>query len=151
VESDEGGISESKRVRGVVLHDVLARVETLADLQKSVDHALLNGEITEVEKAEVMTLLTQRLSEVKDRGWFPENPQQVMNEIDLIDTDGRIWRPDRVVISDGKVLIVDYKFGEHRPSYVRQVRRYADIWRRMGYENVEAALWYVQTGDVVDV
>ena len=151
VESDEGGISESKRVRGVVLHDVLARVETLADLQKSVDHALLNGEITEVEKAEVMTLLTQRLSEVKDRGWFPENPQQVMNEIDLIDTDGRIWRPDRVVISDGKVFIVDYKFGEHRPSYVRQVRRYADIWRRMGYENVEAALWYVQTGDVVDV
>jgi hypothetical protein len=59
-----------------------------------------------------------------------------------------IYRPDRVVISDGKVLIVDYKFGEHDTGYRKQVERYAGIWRRMGYADVSASLWYVMSGDI---
>jgi hypothetical protein len=31
------------------------------------------------------------------------------------------------------------------------MKKYADVWRRMGYESVSAFLWYVQNGDVVEV
>jgi hypothetical protein len=34
---------------------------------------------------------------------------------------------------------------------VPQLRKYADIWRRMGYEEVEAYLWYVISGDIVEI
>ena len=74
----------------------------------------------------------------------------MLNEVELIDTDGSVNRPDRVVIKDGNVIVIDYKFGEHDPRYLRQIRRYADIWRRMGYENVSAVLWYVQSGEIVE-
>ena len=84
-------------------------------------------------------------------GWFPDNPEKVLNEVELIDVDGKIYRPDRVVVSGGKVVVVDYKFGERKRSYERQIAGYADLWRRMGYEEVSASLWYVQTGEVVDV
>ena len=60
-------------------------------------------------------------------------------------------RPDRVVISGNKVSIVDYKFGDHYRKYERQLRRYADVWRRMGYEDVTASIWYVSEGEIVDV
>ena len=73
-----------------------------------------------------------------------------MNETELIDIDGNIYRPDRVVVSGGKVIVIDYKFGEKENRYRRQVRKYADIWRRLGYEDVSAVLWYVQTGDIVE-
>ena len=88
---------------------------------------------------------------VKDYGWFPETADSILNESELIDADGRVYRPDRVVIKDGKVSVIDFKFGEHRVEYERQVRRYADLWRRMGYSEVTAFLWYVQTGDVMRI
>ena len=47
------------------------------------------------------------------------------------------------------VIVIDYKFGEHHRKYERQMAGYADIWKRMGYENVSAVLWYVQTGECV--
>ena len=74
-----------------------------------------------------------------------------MNESSLIDTDGEIYRPDRVVIKGDKVMIIDYKFGEHRRVYERQLLKYADIWRRMGYHEVSSYLWYVHAGEVKPV
>ena len=87
----------------------------------------------------------------KVRGWFPENADRILNESTLIDTDGQMYRPDRVVIDDKKVIIVDYKFGEHYRSYERQLRKYAEIWRRLGYSDVSSYLWYVHTDEVVKV
>ena len=68
-----------------------------------------------------------------------------------IDADGQIFRPDRVVIDNGKVLVIDYKFGEHHRRYERQVRRYMDMWRRMGYTDVSGFLWYLDTGNIVEL
>ena len=79
------------------------------------------------------------------------SPEKVETEVSLIDTDGSIFRPDRVICDGDSVTIVDYKFGEHRSIYRRQLDRYADIYRRMGYADVSAYLWYVFTDEVVTV
>ena len=142
-------MAASNRIRGVVLHDILSRVGRPSDLAGAVRSSVLSGDLTEAEAEEVSALLSVRISEVASMGWFPEGKGCVLNETSLIDTDGNIYRPDRVVLGDGKVLIIDYKFGEQDSRYLRQVRRYADIWRRMGYEKVYSFLWYVQTGDIV--
>ena len=55
------------------------------------------------------------------------------------------------MLMEDKVVIVDYKFGEPDEDYKKQLRRYADIWVKMGYAHVESYLWYVQSGDIVDV
>ena len=112
---------------------------------------MASGEITAEEASEVEEMLRERISEVADRGWFPEGSAEVLNERDIIDTDGNIYRPDRVVITDGKVVVVDYKFGEHYRKYERQLEGYARIWASMGYKDVEAYLWYVHTGEVRSV
>ena len=80
--------------------------------------------------------------------WFPEEGAEILNETALIDYDGREWRPDRVIIQDGKVTVIDYKFGEHNPHYKAQVARYASIYRRLGYKAVSSAIWYVFTNQV---
>ena len=147
----ETGVEASNRIKGVVLHDILARVTVPADLDKSVRKAVLNGELTESQGQEAYALLSMRISEAAERGWFPTKDAVVYNESELIDTDGNIRRPDRVVISGEDVIVIDYKFGEPDPRYRSQVRRYVDIWRRMGYVRVSGMLWYVQTGEVVEV
>ena len=150
-EDGQAGISASNRIKGVVLHDILSAVYCPEDLETAVLDAVRSGDITEREASEALTLLRERLSQVSDRGWFPEDRESVLNETSIIDTDGKVYRPDRVIRNGGSVIIVDYKFGEHYPKYERQMLLYADMWRRMGVEEVSAFLWYVQTGDIMRV
>ena len=149
--SDEGvaGASASRRIRGVVLHEILSRVVVPEDLHQSVRQAVFAGDLTEDEAEEAAAMLASRIAEVADRGWFPAERNSVLNETELIDTDGSVYRPDRVVFDSGRVTVIDYKFGEHSPRYIRQVKKYADIWKRMGYDDVSAVLWYVDSGVVM--
>lgn len=147
----DAGIKASNRIKGVVLHDILSRVTVPSDLDAAVDSARACGEVTSEEAEQIRTLLGGRLAEAAERGWFPDHADMVLNEAALVDTDGQVLRPDRVVVDGGRVTVVDYKFGEHRRSYETQIRRYADIWRRMGYDEVSSFLWYVQTGEVMSL
>ena len=148
-DEEESGISASNRIKGVVLHEILSRIKTVDDLRESVQMSVLKGDVTVSEAAEAEELLLTKLSEISDRGWYEGG--EVLNEESLIDTDGRVYRPDRVVLRDGKVVIIDYKFGEEDTRYASQIRKYADIWRRMGYADIQAYLWYVLHGDIVEV
>ena len=112
---------------------------------------MLAGELPAEEADDAIAHLRKGIADVMEMGWFPENDAEILNEVELIDTDGTICRPDRVVISEGKVSVIDFKFGEHHKKYERQVRRYADIWKRMGYAEVSASLWYVHTGEVMRI
>ncbi len=151
--SDEGetGISASNRIKGVVLHDILSEIVTPSDLEGAVRKAFMEGMLTREEASEASGLLSERLASAEKRGWFPESYDRILNESALIDERGEMLRPDRVVIKDGKVMIIDYKFGEHYKIYERQLMKYADIWRRMGYGDVSAYLWYVHTDEVVEI
>ena len=41
------------------------------------------------------------------------------------------------------VDIVDFKFGKEEKKYYSQVRRYVNLYRRMGFEKVDGYLWYL--------
>ena len=53
---------------------------------------------------------------------------------------------------DGRVVVVDYKFGELDPeSHRRQIREYMRLLREMGYAKTEGFLWYVRLGKIEKV
>ena len=149
--SDDGkaGADASRRLKGIVLHDILSRVTVPEDLRKAVDVSLYDGDLDAGGAEEAYALLSERLDGASERGWFPSDPSKSGTEVTLIDTDGSLCRPDRVITDGSSVTIVDYKFGEHRRCYERQLARYASIYRRMGYSKVSAFLWYVFTDEVV--
>jgi hypothetical protein len=56
------------------------------------------------------------------------------------------------MIKDGKVVVVDYKFGEHeQPAYETQIKRYIECLRGIGYGQVEGYLWYVGKNTVYPI
>ena len=143
------GVEASHRLRGILLHDILSNVKVPADLDAAVDKFVKSGELPAEEAEDTRKALAAAIASVADRGWFPADAEMVMNEVSVIDVDGVISRPDRVVLNeDGSVIIVDYKFGRHYPKYDQQVANYADLFRRMGYTDVSTYLWYLDTGDV---
>lgn len=159
------------RVRGVTLHSILSSVNSLSDLRGAVAAAVNSGTLSGDDAGEVYDLLEKRISSAVGRGWFSAEVaagtasgkcgiasgvkthgiHNVLNEREIISSsDGSFLRPDRVVINGEKVTIIDYKFGRRYDRYnkqvgryAEQVSRYADLYKSMGYKDVEAYLWYV--------
>ena len=140
---------KSPRLKGVVLHDILSSVVVPSDLEAAVASRVRHGELMADEAARYQSLLEERISSAQAEGWFPEDRTMVENEVSLVDVDGSLHRPDRVVSDGSSVTIIDYKFGAENQRYMSQIRRYADLYKAMGYTDVKACLWYVFENKIV--
>ena len=139
------GPDASNRLRGLVLHDILASVTVPADLPRAVDRAVATGELPKADRDRTLRFLEDEIASVAARGWFAEEGIRVLNESPLIGPGGVDLRPDRVILRpDGSAAIVDYKFGLHEKKHLDQVRTYMDLYRAMGYSPVTGTLWYIR-------
>ncbi|MBQ9475356.1 MAG: UvrD-helicase domain-containing protein [Bacteroidales bacterium] len=145
----EEGETPSEREVGIAMHEILSRVRVHSDLDASVAASLASAQITSEGAQEAKSLLAARIAAHPQ--WFGGDAE-VMNETAIIGADGQEKRPDRVLrFPDGKITVIDYKFGEPHSSYNKQVREYMKLYRDMGAENVEGFIWYVRSDEVVAV
>ena len=144
------GVDASARRRGTAYHRILSAVERPAELEKAVEGERLLGNLDAAQATEALVFLRQAVAEGERMGLFPAGAEaRVYNELPLMDADGRVLRPDRVVIEGERVRVVDYKFGAPRPAYARQLKQYVEAFRAMGYAQVEGWLWYVEKNEFV--
>ena len=137
------GVKASERILGNVCHGILASVKVPSDLEAAVDGAVRRGEIGMEDRDAALAFLRTKIAFAEPWGLFPDSPETIMNEMDILDSDGSVYRPDRIIAADGKAVVVDYKFGERRGKYKFQVGRYMRLLRDMGYTDVTGYLWYV--------
>ena len=145
------GPDASNRLRGLVLHDILASVAVPGDLPRAVDRAVASGELPRQDRDRTLAFLEAEIASVAARGWFAETGVEVLNEAPLLGPDGQEVRPDRVVLRpDGSAAVIDYKFGEPEKKYLDQVRGYMDLYRAMGRAPVTGTLWYIRENGADD-
>lgn len=140
----EDALVRSPRLKGLVLHAILAETVVPEDLDGAVAAALERGEFDAPQADRYRAFLAGKIASVAELGWFPPDRSAVRNELTLIGLDGRDHRPDRVVVTPEEVKIVDFKFGEEMASHKAQVRRYVSLYRAMGYMNTRGWLWYIR-------
>ena len=135
------------REEGIRYHDILSRIDTPADLPQAIEDAVREGILGAAEAPEAEKRISALLESVADRHWF-DGTYRALNEIAIVDADGKIHRPDRVLVEkdrplgQGTALVIDYKFGKREEEYRWQVRRYMKLLRQMGYRDVRGTLWY---------
>ncbi len=135
------------REEGIRYHDILSRIDCVEDLPRAVAEAVREGILGAAEAPEAEARIAALLDSVADRHWF-DGTYRPLNEIAIVDADGKLHRPDRVLVEKGKPLgqgsafVIDYKFGHREESYRWQLRRYMKLLRGMGYRDVRGTLWY---------
>jgi len=132
------GGDASQRLAGIELHEILSIIRTTDDLDKvknSRHYDFLRGKV--LSRPEL----------------FPSGSEaRILNETSIIDTDGTLHRPDRVIVSkQGSVRIVDYKFGGSDKKHKEQISKYVSLYRAMGYSEVRGYLWYVFKDKLIEV
>lgn len=146
----EGEKIEARLNYGKLMHEILASVITLDDIPAAVNRMVQEGRIDEGEKEEIEKRINSAVSSDEIMEWFRPG-LKIVTEADILTTKGTIRRPDRVIISDDRAIVVDFKFGRERSEYKEQVALYRNLLLEMGYKQVDAYLWYVDQGKVVCV
>ena len=135
---DPGG-----RAYGIMMHELLSRVVTTDDINKAVDHVCERGLVQSSRRGTLVEKTKKMLSDAKVREWF-DGSSAVRSEATIILPSGAARRPDRVMMKEGKINVLDYKFGEPSENHVRQAAGYRRMLEEMGYRDVRAWLWYVE-------
>ncbi len=136
-----------QRSRGLLVHQLLAKIRTFSDAASALDAALFSGDMAAEERGILEEKIAEILANDRAREWF--NPeQQVFIESPII-TDEGLLRPDRLIISEGRVVIIEFKTGGKDSSHVNQMLRYRHAVQAMGYQKIDAYLFYLDTQEVV--
>ncbi len=131
--------SEQIRI-GNFVHDYLAQLTAFPQTMEEADQLLADME--EAQRARLSEAFRHILDDADLRPCFAPNAK-ILNECSILDSDGNVHRPDRIVFLEDKVVVIDYKTGQPYPKYQEQIDLYCALLRQMGHARVEGKLLYV--------
>ena len=146
---EAGSLHLSQREIGKRMHEVLSRIDDVSQLEDVLCKARQEGIIGEGEEWDAITArITEGFRNPLVASWFSAE-NTVYNECGIASMDAQtglpcVLRPDRVVMNDGCITVIDYKFGHPSRIYYDQVKSYMDLMHRMyPRHKVEGYLWYI--------
>ena len=144
--SDSINQEDSIRNYGIAMHYIFSLIKTADDITDAINMAINEG-VYSGDFTTIYNEIKKIISSVDSYGWF--NPAfTILNESDIIKTNGSVCRPDRLIIDGNKAIVVDYKFGKYQDDslslikYKRQIEEYIKLLYDLGYTNVEGYIWY---------
>jgi len=141
-----------RRTWGILLHQILSHIKTLEDVEAAIERACIDGEIEMGERS----LLAKRIrdifevEEVKnwfDPGYLGNENFDVLTERPILSHDSTL-RPDRILVSGSRAVIIDFKTGSTSHFHLKQMHNYKSVIESMGYSQVEAYLFYIESKEI---
>ena len=137
---------------GNVIHEILSFVKTKNDVDLAITKSIENGLITYAQKETVFNTINEIVNHSELEICFADG-NEVLNEQAIIQKEGKTIKPDRMVLTKNKeVLLLDYKTGIRNVKYQQQLENYQTAIESMGYKVVKKALIYIgKRIDVIDL
>ncbi|WP_195660071.1 exodeoxyribonuclease V subunit beta [Bacteroides nordii] len=140
--------------RGRLLHTLFSAIETEKDIDTAIERLIFEGVIGSRKVEEEIREVTHKAFSMPEIQEWYSGRWQLFNECAIIyKEDGVLQtrRPDRVMMQNGQVVVVDFKFGKPNKKYNKQVQGYMQLLTRMGYSNISGYLWYVDESKIEKV
>ena len=143
----------SPRKRGTMLHRILSHIGSINDIDNAFALLIEEGwlEPNHPEQIEYKQILKNALSQPQVADWF-DGSWLLRNEASILlpAANGQTIRPDRVMEKQGRIVVIDYKFGAPHPAHQYQMDEYVQVLNQMGHTQVEGIVWYITTNEEVD-
>lgn len=135
--------------KGIIIHEILSQISRENPRDKILLRLLYSGRISESEYEEIERDLNIIFEKEEVNRWF-FGPGEILPEKTIITKDG-IFRPDRIILYENKVIIIDFKTGKESEANLDQMRKYKEQIKKVGYKNIEGILFYIPAGKAVRV
>ncbi|MBT8274362.1 MAG: UvrD-helicase domain-containing protein, partial [Bacteroidia bacterium] len=136
--------SQQKAIeKGNLIHLIMSQIKTKVDLEFSFEQLLRTGVINSDQVTQLKAVVLSIINHPKLSSYFSHD-SLIYNERDIIQKDGSILRPDRVVInSQNEAVIIDYKSGQIKESHKNQMSVYKSALKDQGFQVLKTILVYV--------
>jgi ATP-dependent exoDNAse (exonuclease V) beta subunit len=111
--------------KGILLHELLAQINTKDDISKCLQLAVADGMINENE----VDIWSEKLNEVLDNAQikeWTETATEQLNEQEFLTPNGAL-RPDKIYVLPDRIIVLDYKTGKPKPEHEEQVLEYLSV------------------------
>ena len=153
IEGEDDGSGKYIR-QGQVMHSLFAMLSTPKDVPSAIARLRMEGIIeSDAHEREIRKLTDWALKHPKVKEWF-SGEWETYNECAILYRENeelKTRRPDRVMMKDGEVIVVDFKFGKPHAEYNEQVKEYMDLLGDMGHERVRGYIWYVFYNELEEI
>ncbi len=135
---------------GRLLHELFENISAGPDVERALKKIVSEGKMDSKTAEEYKDIIDRLLNAAPFNDWFGGS-WRVLNERDILRGDENRHRPDRIMMKENAVVILDYKTGEKSDLHHSQVKGYLNDMAQMGYANVKGYLWYLNDNELVEV
>lgn len=135
---------------GSMVHRLLAQLTHIEDLPTVLADFQTKEEATPAEITQLEQQLTALFQHPQVKDWF-SSAWQVKSEAAILAPNGKVLRPDRVLVKEAQAVVLDFKTGEKHNHHTQQVQTYMHLLSAMGHAQVTGYLLYLEGGEVIEV
>ncbi len=137
-----GTIQEEAIQYGNYIHQLMSKILYKEDVEKVIQSQIEKGLLSNSATEKVRKILQSIVTHKKLQEYFMKG-QKIFNERSLIDKDGQVFVPDRLVFKQEQVAIIDYKTGAFNESHKQQLLKYERVLNSMGFVHCSKILVYI--------
>lgn len=127
---------------GNLIHFALSQIDTAQDVDGILERLEIEGHFPKAAASNIKQKIMAVVNHPKLKDLFLEN-LDILNEKEILTTDGHSLRPDRIIIDGNKATIIDYKTGKPSPKHKEQIANYANILKAMDYKIKQSIIVYI--------
>lgn len=143
--------------KGIMMHSLFERIETLSDVDDAINALVESGAIVPEQESALRNFVSSIFENETVATWF-SGKYTSLNEMEIFDVrKNKVCRPDRILFNpdDNSIIVIDYKFGEKTPvlhkKYERQVAEYMNIIKGMGYRSIKGYILYAKDLSISEI
>jgi ATP-dependent exoDNAse (exonuclease V) beta subunit len=139
-EDEATALSKQKRI-GNLFHGIMENSSSKEEAITFLNTEIRKGKIEKAIEQELLVLIEEVYSNQQIQQLFAAGTH--LNERTLaIDATTQL-RPDKIIYNANETVVIDFKTGEEKPSYLKQVNAYVSALHEVGFKNVSGYLYYV--------
>lgn len=145
-ESRDSGLSAisqiAKNEYGSIIHDYLSKIIVADDVGVIISNVESVGILSENDCHVINQILLSVVNHPQ-LAYLYGKEVDVKNEADIVLKNGELIRPDRIVFTDDKIVVLDYKTGEKNESHKLQMQKYTLAISEIYNKKIESILVYI--------
>jgi len=129
---------------GTKVHDYLAKIYHKEDVESQTKVLKMETNMDEATKNSLISILNNVFSHSHSAILFGDAGSIIQNEAEIIDSQGKSFRIDRLCINGKKCSLFDYKTGTEKEEHQSQIQQYETLLTEAGFEVMEKYLIYIK-------
>ena len=140
--------SQEERLFGVYFHALMASVDTIDALESALS-ALINNGIVQVSMRDSLLEVASCFFDVANEKDLYKNAEKILNEHPILLPSGNTLRPDKVIVRNLDVVVLDFKTGKKEVKDHKQVKEYKRNLEEIFKKKVVSMLYYSKTKELI--